>query len=418
MSYIYEWRRLFRFWRSDLVAGITVAFVALPLALGFAITTGAPAGSGILTAIVAGFIAALFGGSNYQVSGPTGAMTVVLVPIVTKYGVASLTMIGLVAGAIILALSALRLGNLIDKVPLPVMEGFTLGIALIIALQQIPLLFETAKAPGTNTLSVAFTTLHNALSNPIHWSAIFLALFTLVIKRSWAKVQVFLRIEVKIPGTIIAVFMATLVSSIAHLDVNRIGELPRNLGFSPHFTLHHLPLSALIYSAFVVAALGAIESLLSARVADSMAHKIIGHERDKHQPNKELLGQGLATIASACLGGLPATGAIARTGVNVNAGARTRLAAMFHAIFLVATVFLLAPIVSQIPTSVLAGVLVGTSLRIANPRSVREALTTTRVNKVTYMITAMAVLFIDLIWGTFIGIAVYLIANKAKDLGK
>ena len=142
MTYPQIWRSLFRHWRSDLLAGITVGIVALPLALGFAITTGAPASAGLSTAIVAGFVAALFGGSNYQVSGPTGAMTVVLVPIVAKYGLQSLVLLGIAAGLIIIAASLLRLGKWIDSVPWSVMEGFTFGIALIIALQQIPLVVD------------------------------------------------------------------------------------------------------------------------------------------------------------------------------------------------------------------------------------------------------------------------------------
>ena len=152
--------------------------------------------------------------------------------------------------------------------------------------------------------------------------------------------------------------------------------------------------------------LGAIESLLSARVADGMAHQEIDHEQPKHQPNKELFGQGLATIASVFSGGLPATGAIARTSVNVHSGARTRLAAMVHAIFLLLVVLIFAPIVSIIPTSVLAGVLLGTSLRIANPTSVKEALQTTGSQRLVYAATALAVLFIDLIWGVVIGLTI------------
>ena len=149
MTYLQEWRNLFSFWRNDLVAGITVGIVALPLALGFAITTGAPASAGLATAIIAGFIAALFGGSNYQVSGPTGAMTVVLVPIVAKYGVQSLVWLGIAAGLLIISFALIGLGRFIEKVPWSVMEGFTLGIAVIIALQQIPLVFGVTKAEGT-----------------------------------------------------------------------------------------------------------------------------------------------------------------------------------------------------------------------------------------------------------------------------
>ncbi|NDC13082.1 MAG: SulP family inorganic anion transporter, partial [Actinobacteria bacterium] len=168
------------------------------------------------------------------------------------------------------------------------------------------------------------------------------------------------------------------------------------------------------YAAIAIALLGAIESLLSARVADGMARKEIDHEQRAHDPKKELMGQGLATIASACVGGLPATGAIARTSVNVHSGARTRLAAIVHALFLLAVVLFLAPIVSLIPTAALAGVLIGTSLRIANPQSVKEALQSTYKFRIVYVVTALAVVFIDLMWGVAIGILLEKILNKAR----
>ena len=415
MSYIQDWRMLFTHWRHDLLAGITVGIVALPLALGFAITTGAPASAGVSTAIIAGFIAALFGGSNFQVSGPTGAMTVVLVPIVAKYGLSALPMLGIAAGVIIIALAIFRLGRFIDRVPLSVMEGFTLGIALIIALQQIPLIFEVPKASGAHTVSVAIQTLRNAISSGIHWTALLLAIGTLITKRTWPRVKKYLHIHMHIPASAVAVLLLSVLSYFLTLDVNRIGVLPRSLDFNFSFSFPDIPVVEFLYAAFVIAALGAIESLLSARVADGMAHSKIDHEQAKHQPNKELFGQGLATIASALSGGLPATGAIARTSVNVHSGARTRLAAMIHAVFLLLVVLIFAPIVAYIPTSVLAGVLLGTSLRIANPRSVKEALQTTGPQRLIYCVTALAVLFIDLIWGVVLGLILDFLVKKFKS---
>ncbi|MBU3692516.1 MAG: SulP family inorganic anion transporter [Candidatus Nanopelagicaceae bacterium] len=411
-NYATEWKTLFRFWRSDLWAGITVGVVALPLALGFAITTGAPASAGLTTAIIAGFIAALFGGSNFQVSGPTGAMTVVLVPIVSKYGIDSLIPIGIGAGLLILVMAFLRLGRFIDSVPWSVMEGFTLGIAVIIALQQIPLIFEVGKAEGSHTLGVAIDTLNFALHQEIKVISIALVLSTLLVKWSWPAIREKLGLKAHIPASIIAVVFLTIISEVLDLKVDRIGNLPRNLEFKFEVSFSGLPMSGIVYAIIVVALLGAIESLLSARVADGMARKTIDHEQQKHQPNKELLGQGFATIASAFAGGLPATGAIARTSVNVRSGARTRLAAMIHAAFLLLVVLLLAPLVSIIPTAVLAGVLLGTSLRIASPRSVKEALTTTKAEAVVYLITAVSVVAIDLIWGIVIGLIAHKVAKK------
>ncbi len=411
-NYKADWSALFRFWRNDLMAGVTVGIVALPLALGFAITTGAPASVGLTTAIIAGFIAAFFGGSNFQVSGPTGAMTVVLVPLVANYGIGSLIPIGVGAGLLIILMAFLKLGRFIDSVPWSVMEGFTLGIAVIIALQQIPLIFEVEKASGSHTLEVAVHTLDSAFQQEIHFTSLSLVIITLSIKWSWPKVREIFSFKAHIPASIIAVISLTLVSEILDLDVQRIGNLPKTLELNLSIDFSGLPIKGFIYAIFVVAFLGAIESLLSARVADGMARKTIDHEQMKHQPNKELLGQGLATIASAFAGGLPATGAIARTSVNVRSGARTRLAAMIHAVFLLMVVFLLAPLVSIIPTAVLAGVLLGTSLRIASPRSVKEALTTTRSEAVVYIFTAIAVISIDLIWGIVIGLLAHKITSR------
>lgn len=418
MSYLNDWRGLFGSWRQDLVAGISVGIVALPLALGFALTTGAPASAGLSTAIIAGFVAALFGGSNFQVSGPTGAMTVVLVPIVATYGLGALPALGLAAGVIIIALSIFRLGRYIDRVPLSVMEGFTLGIALIIALQQIPLILEVPRAQGTHTVLVALDTLRSAFQEETHWLSIILAFSTLALKRLWPYLKSKMRITSHIPASIVAVLTLSLIAYVADLETARIGEIPRSLSFDFNLTAPDIPITNFLYSAVVIAMLGAIESLLSARVADGLARQQIDHEQSKHEPNKELFGQGLATIASVSAGGLPATGAIARTSVNVHAGARTRLSAMTHSLFLLLVVLFMAPVVSQIPTAVLAGVLLGTSLRIANPRSVKEALQTTGSQRIVYCVTAVSVLFIDLIWGVIIGIFVDYLATKVEQRKK
>ena len=414
MSYLRDWQTLLSHWKKDVIAGLTVGIVALPLALGFAITTGAPASAGLTTAIIAGFLAALFGGSNYQVSGPTGAMTVVLVPIVASYGVSALPALGIAAGLIIIAISAFRLGTYIDRVPLAVMEGFTLGIALIIAIQQIPLIFDVPKAEGSHTVSVALATLRRALDEPVHWSSIGLAFATLALKRLWPRLKKLLHIPFHIPASALAVVIVSLFAYFANVDATRIDNLPRTLSLNFEFSFPDMPVVHFIYAAIVIAALGAIESLLSARVADGLAHREIDHDQPRHQPNKELFGQGLATIASVSVGGLPATGAIARTSVNVHAGARTRLAAMVHSLFLLFVVLFLAPVISYIPTAVLAGVLLGTSLRIANPRSIREALQSTGPQRLVYCATALAVLFIDLIWGVVIGLAIHYIAQKTE----
>lgn len=423
MMYFSAWRGLFRFWRADLVAGIAVSVVALPLALGFAITTGAPASSGLVTAIVAGFVAALFGGSNFQVSGPTGAMTVVLVPIVAKHGIQSLLVIGLIAGGLIILMALLGLGKNIDRVPLAVMEGFTLGIAVIIALQQIPLIFEIDKASGTHAILVAYDTLSSALAKPLNWTSISVVALALIIKGIWPHLKKLMGIKIHIPASILAVIVITFLAQLLDLKISRINEIPKNIFQFHYFSLPNISLASLLYAAVAVALLGAIESLLSARVADALYHRQRIREDGSrsretvaaHDPKQELIGQGLGTIASALAGGMPATGAIARTSINVNAGARTRFAAISHALVLLFIVFVASPLIAIIPTAALAGVLLGTSLRIANPKSVAEALRSTVQVRIVYFATAISVVAIDLIWGVLIGILLDRSINLVKS---
>lgn len=375
---------------ADLVAGATVAVVALPLALGFGITSGAGAASGLATAIVAGFIAAVAGGSRFQVSGPTGAMTVILVPIVASLGVEALLPLGLMSGLIVIAFGLLRLGRFIEKVPWSVMEGFTLGIALVIAWQQVELI--APYVPATVALVIA----------------------TLGIKLLWSRYRGRSRWTRGIPASAVAVVLVTATSAVARLETPTIGALPASDIFTFPSEFPAFDLGALVGPALSIALLAAIESLLAARVADSLGHTAHPDERPTHSPNRELVGQGLASLGSALFGGMPATGAIARTAVNVHAGAQTKWAAAFHALFLVVLVFALAPLVSAIPIAALAGVLLGTSIRIANPSSIRENLRTTWPNVLAFIVTAAAVFTIDLIWGIVIGMAVYAIGTTIR----
>jgi SulP family sulfate permease len=285
---------------------------------------------------------------------------------------------------------------------------------------------------GSHTLTIAISTIKNAISGQLNWTSIFLVIFTLTIKRSWPTLKNKLRIKAHLPASMVAVLTATFLTELLDLQLSKIGELPRIGDLIGKISIPSIPIFSLIYAAVIVALLGGIESLLSARVADAMAIKRAHQEgsgvTEKHQPNRELFGQGLATIASAAVGGMPATGAIARTSVNVHSGARTRFAAVTHSIFLLAVVFFLAPLVSLIPTAALAGVLLGTSLRIANPSSIREAWQTTFEIRAVYLATAVSVLVIDLIWGILIGILLNELLkqnlkrknydNKGKSAGK
>ncbi len=399
-------------WRKDLLAGITVGIVALPLALAFGITTGAGAAAGLITAIFAGLIAAIFGGSNYQVSGPTGAMTVVLVPIVTKYGVESLIPLGFFAGLLTLVLGLLHAGSIINRVPWPVMEGFTLGIAIVIALQQMPTALATPSIDGGRTVATAWKTIKGAIDSGLNYSAIFVVFLTLLVKFTYPKLVHKFKIKFHIPASFLAIIVSSIVVVIVGINVPKVGDLPKAIFHVQKFELFGLGIYELISAVIAIALLASIESLLSARVADQMAH--IHDDEHKYKPNRELFGQGLASMLSSLIGGMPATGAIARTGVNIRSGAASRLSAIFHAAFLLAVVLILSPIISQIPTAALAGVLLGTSYRMASPANLREILRTTRLDSSILLITAAIVIFIDLIWGIAIGTALYFLFTKLK----
>jgi len=399
-------------WRKDLLAGITVGIVALPLALAFGITTGAGAAAGLVTAILAGLLAAIFGGSNFQVSGPTGAMTVVLVPIVTKYGVDSLIPLGFFAGLLTLLLGIFRAGSIINRVPWPVMEGFTLGIAIVIALQQAPTAFATPSIDGGRTVVTAWNTISGAIKNGLNYSAIFIVILTLFIKFTYPKLVHRFKIKIHIPASFLAIVISSIVVLIFGIDIPKVGDLPKAIFHLHKIELFGLGTYELISAVIAIALLASIESLLSARVADQLAH--IHDDERKYQPNRELFGQGLASMLSSLVGGMPATGAIARTSVNIRAGAISRLAAIFHAVFLLSVVLFLAPIISSIPTSALAGVLIGTSYRMASPGNLRELLRTTRLDSSILIFTAVVVVFVDLIWGIALGTALYFLLKKLK----
>ncbi|KPC71650.1 MFS transporter [Streptomyces sp. NRRL WC-3753] len=380
--------------RRDLLAGLTVAIVALPLALGFGVSSGLGAEAGLATAVIAGALAAVFGGSNLQVSGPTGAMTVVLVPIVGQYGAGGVLTVGLVAGVMLVALAVLRAGKFMRYVPAPVIEGFTLGIACVIGLQQVPNALGVDKPDGDRVLVVTWRAAEEFAKSP-NWTAVGLAV-------SVAQVMlVGARWRPTVPFSIVAVIGATLVAQLAGLDAAQpIGDLPSGLSAPSLSFLDVSALGSLLAPAVAVAALAALESLLSASVADGMT---VGQ---KHDPDRELFGQGLANIAAPLFGGVPATGAIARTAVNVRTGARSRLASLTHAAVLAVVVFAAAPLVSRIPLAALAGVLLATAIRMVEVGSLKAMAKATRSDALTLVLTAAATLALDLVYAVIIGLVV------------
>ncbi|MFS4091654.1 SulP family inorganic anion transporter [Streptomyces sp. AF1A] len=380
--------------RRDLLAGLTVAIVALPLALGFGVSSGLGAEAGLATAVVAGAFAALFGGSNVQVSGPTGAMTVVLVPIVGRYGPTGVLTVGLMAGIMLVALAAVRAGKYMQYVPAPVVEGFTLGIACVIGLQQVPNALGVPKPEGDRVLVVAWRAVAEFATSP-NWTALGVAVAVAALMLAGA------RWRPTVPFSILAVIAATLVAQAAHLDAaTPIGDLPAGLPAPSLAFLDLGSLGTLVAPAVAVAALAALESLLSASVADGMT---VGR---RHDPDRELFGQGLANIAAPLFGGVPATGAIARTAVNVRTGAGSRLAALTHAAILAVIVFAAAPLVSKIPLAALAGVLLATAIRMVEVGSLKAMAGATRSDALILLLTAAATLALDLVYAVIIGLVV------------
>jgi SulP family sulfate permease len=378
-------------WRRDVIAGVTVGVVALPLALAFGISSGVGAAAGLATAVVAGLVAAVFGGSAVQVSGPTGAMAVILAPIVAEHGAGSVALVTVLAGVIVAVCGVSGLGRAVTFIPWPVIEGFTLGIAAIIFLQQIPAAVGASAHAGGRTLTTAWQALIDVDLATV-WQS--MAVVALV-----AALMIGLpRLHRGLPASLAAVIAATVLVVAVHLPVAQIGELPSHLA-APLLPRADLgAIRPLLGAAVAIAALAAIESLLSARVAATMS------PTGPYDPNRELVGQGLASVASAMFGGMPATGAIARTAVNVRSGARTRVSAIVHAVVLLAVVYLATGPVSAIPLAALAGVLMVTSFRMISASTIRKIIRSTRSDASIFVLTAVVTICFDLIEAVEIGV--------------
>jgi len=375
-----------RMFVGDVLAGITVGLVALPLAMAFAIASGVPPQTGLYCAIVAGFTISALGGSSTQIGGPTGAFVVVVYGIVAKHGVDGLFMCTLIAGILLLILGATGLGTAVKFIPRPVVVGFTNGIAVIIASTQIKDFFglKIEKVPG-EFLSRILTLAHNFYTlSPIETT---LAVGSLVV------IILFMILVKRIPGYIVALFVGTAAVVLFKLPVQtigtRFGGIPSGL---PRLTIPHFRVELvrpLISPAITVAMLGAIESLMSAVVSDRMSG-------DKHNPNVELVGQGVANILSPLFGGLPATGAIARTATNIRSGAKTPVAGMVHALTLLAIIVFAAPLARFIPLSVLAAILLVVSYNMGEWREIPELLKQSKFEIAAWLVTFLLTVFADL----------------------
>ena len=390
--------------RRDVIAGLTVAVVALPLALAFGVASGLGAAAGLVTAIVAGILAAVFGGSNLQVSGPTGAMTVVLLPIVAQFGVDGVLVVGLMAGLILLGLAFAGTGRYMRYIPLPVVEGFTLGIAVIIGLQQLPAALGV-QAHGERVVLTAFSALQSWVAAP-QWAPVVIAAFVA------ASMLLALRFRPGLPVSLAAVALATVGAVVVGVDVVTIGVIPAGLPAPAVPTIPWERLSELVVPAVAVAALAALESLLCATVADAMT---VG---ERHDSNRELFGQGVANLAVPFLGGVPATAAIARTAVNVRSGGRSRLAAITQSVVLLLVILVAARWVSYIPLAALAGVLIATVVQMVEVSSLRSVMRATRGDAIVLVSTALATVVFDLVIAVVVGMAIagmYALRQVAKS---
>lgn len=392
--------------KGDLTGGLTAAIVALPLALAFAVASGVDPKAGIYTAIVAGIVASICGGSPVQITGPTGAMAVVLIGIVSQYGIEKVWIAGVMAGIVQIALGIARLGQLVKFIPYPVTAGFTNGIAIIIFCGQLNNFFGLQlprQEHFFNNLAQTFTNLD--LINPYSMT---IAGIVIVTKLIWPYIYP------TIPASLVGLVLATVVTVSFNFDIPTIGTIPQSLPLPhgiPHWNDPKL-LRELFRPALALAALGSIESLLSAVVADGMTVS------EKHNSNRELIGQGIANMIVPFFGGIPATGAIARTAVNVRSGGKTRLSGVIHGIALAFIVLIFAPYAAQIPLAALAGILMVTSVRMIEWEAIGLLLRATYSDLAVMLLTWSVTIIFDLVLAVEIGLiaAGALFIKRMSDL--
>lgn len=360
------WRDEFRgyngqIFQRDLLAGITVAAVALPLALAFGVASGATAAAGLVTAILAGFIIGGLGGAGYQISGPTGAMSAVLIVLASRYGIEGVWTAGVIAGGLILLMGVFNLGQIVNFIPSAVIAGFTSGIAVIIFIGQID-----------NLLGVRTEAAENALVKLTHYfrfdytpniAAVGLSALVILLMIFWPK-----RLNARFPGSLLGLIVATAAALLLHLDVPVIGAVPQTILLDQRLLPTHIPwqhIGDLIMPALSIAALGSIESLLCGTVAGRMTGT-------KMVSGQELIAQGLGNIIIPFFGGVPATAAIARTSVAIKSGGKTRVMSLVHSAALLLAALVLAPVIAHVPLAALAGVLAVTAWRMNEWGEIRE----------------------------------------------
>lgn len=402
-----EWKALFskRYLKEDLIAGLTVACVAVPLSLAIALASGVEPAIGLATAIIAGFVCALFGGTPLAVSGPAAAMAVLLASIVQAHGIGGLLIIGLGCGVLQILFGVLGWGKLARFVPMPVIAGFTAGIGAVIFVGQLPRALGLPQPSNSSTWSV----LNHVTANigEAHLTSVGLTLLTLAI------IFGIPRFAPKVPATLVGVAVTSILVFAFGLQTQLIGNIPDSL---PWPQLPELPSEGflpLIFATLTVFGLASLETLLSSTAVDKISRG------PRHNPDQELIGQGLGNIATSFFGGLPVTGVIARSALNVQSGGKTRRSAIIHSFALLAVVYLASTWIAQIPITALAGVLLAVSLRMMNIRELREIMKVSKAETLVYALTFGTIVAFDLLVGIQVGVvvAILIAAIRAGQTG-
>ena len=379
--------------QQDALAGLTVAAVALPLALAFGVASGSSASAGLVTAIVAGFLMGALAGAPYQISGPTGAMSAVLILLVQRYGLNGIWVAGLMAGILLTVIGLLRLGRLIAFIPSPVITGFTSGIALIIFIGQLDS-FLGINSEGAESAALKLIHYFRGGFAP-DWHAIVLGMVVILVMLVWPK-----NWGAKFPASLLGLILATGLQTVLGWPVVEIGEIPRTLFLADRFDLFTIPwgeLGNFVAPALTITALGAIESLLCGAVGSNMTGIRL-------QANQELIAQGVGNIVIPFFGGVPATAAIARASVGIKSGGQTRMVSIIHAVGLLLSMFLLAPIMARMPLAALAGVLIVTAWRMNEWTAIRFMFGKRfKTDILMFLITLTATISLDLTQAILIG---------------
>lgn len=386
----------------DLKAGFITAVVALPLAIAFAIASGVSPIMGLYTAIIAGLLGSTFGGSRFSITGPTGAMTVIILSTVNKYGVEGLLLAGLLAGLIQIGFGIIRLGTLVKFIPFPVISGFTAGIGVIIFVGQIANALGLQLASKERIWETVYEIItHVDLASAL---AVDIAVFTILCIVFLPKLLSGVKYLRNIPPSVFPLVLSTAAMMFFQLQVPQVGEIPSGL---PTFQVVNISwglIQHVLPAAFTIALLGVIEALLCAVVCDGMTNT-------KHASNRELIGQGLANVVLPFFNGIPSTAAIARSAVNIREGAKTRVAGIIHALFLLLTLLVLAPVAQYIPKAFLAGILMVVSARMININEFKTIIKISTAETMVLFITFFLTVLTDLVLAVEVGmvLAIFLL---------